>query len=302
MISRAEVSSNANRYVVKISSPRPGTLPFQFAPPAASPTGVTSVNARPTAPDQQHREPDAEQQRRDPLAAQHLDHGVRAVAADEHQHEQEQHHHGARVDDDLHEAEEQRPLGHVEHAQREHRAGQAQRRVHGVAGEHHAQRAGERDRAEDPERHRLAAPARRHRAGTPGEARRHRLLAALGRQFTTRCDIDSLACCSALPRALGRRSRTRGRRRSLARSRTAPHRSRRGAPGRLHVVVLLGLAEPHRVRRLLHARQQRGEQLLLGEDQVLPVVVGQLVEVASSSASGSGRPRRTGRSRCTGGS
>ena len=28
----------------------PGTLPFQFAPPAASPTGVTSVNARPTAP------------------------------------------------------------------------------------------------------------------------------------------------------------------------------------------------------------------------------------------------------------
>src|SRR5690349_2678329 len=49
VISSAEVSSKANRYLVKISCPMPGTLPFQFAPFAASPAGMTSVNARPTA-------------------------------------------------------------------------------------------------------------------------------------------------------------------------------------------------------------------------------------------------------------
>src|SRR5690349_16268305 len=45
----------------------------------------------------------------------------------------------------------------------------------------------------------------------------------------------------------------------------------------LDVVVLLVVAEAHRVRRLLHARQQRGEQLLLRVDQVEAVVVGHLV-------------------------
>jgi hypothetical protein len=142
---------------VKISCTEAGDVAVPVRPARCQPDRGDVGERPPDGPHQQHREPDAEQQRRSPLSAQHLDDGVRAVAADEHQHEQEQHHHGARVDDDLHEAEEHRPLGHVEHAQREHRAGQAQRRVHGVAGEHHAQRAGERDRAEDPERHRLAA-------------------------------------------------------------------------------------------------------------------------------------------------
>ena len=58
---------------------------------------------------------------------------------------------------------------------------------------------------------------------------------------------------------------------------------------RADVVVLLGVAQPHRVRRLLHARQQRRQQLLLGEDQVLPVVAGQLVLVAHGQ-----RPGRAG--------
>ena len=41
---------------------------------------------------------------------------LRGVDADQHQHEQEQHHHRAGVDDHLHHAQEQRVLGHVEHA------------------------------------------------------------------------------------------------------------------------------------------------------------------------------------------
>src|SRR6266566_3612462 len=46
------------------------------------------------------------------------------------------------------------------------------------------------------------------------------------------------------------------------------------------VVVAFGRAEPHRVRRRLHRRLERGEQLLLGPDQALPVVIGDLVDVA----------------------
>ena len=78
VISSAEVSSNAKRYLVKISCAMPGTLPLRSVAPAARPTGVTSVSARPTAADQQHGEPEAEQQRGDPLAAQHLDDRVGA--------------------------------------------------------------------------------------------------------------------------------------------------------------------------------------------------------------------------------
>jgi hypothetical protein len=47
------------------------------------------------------------------------------------------------------------------------------------------------------------------------------------------------------------------------------------APG---IVVVL-IAQAHRMRRLLHSRQQRGQQHVLGVDQPLPVVVGQLVLV-----------------------
>ena len=45
------------------------------------------------------------------------------------------------------------------------------------------------------------------------------------------------------------------------------------------VVVLLVVAEPHRVRRRLHAGQQRRHQLLLGVDQLLAVVERELVLV-----------------------
>jgi hypothetical protein len=149
VISSAEVSSKANRYWVKISAPRPVTLP----PAPASAGGEQRAADR---PDQQHGEREPDDHGGQPLPAQHLDHRVGAVAAHQHQHEQEQHHHGAGVDDDLHESEERRVLDHVEHGEREHRAGQAQRRVDGVAGEHHAQRAEQRDGTHDPERDGLA--------------------------------------------------------------------------------------------------------------------------------------------------
>src|SRR5439155_575886 len=55
---------------------------------------------------------------------------------------------------------------------------------------------------------------------------------------------------------------------------------------RTDVVVLLVVAQAHVVRRLLHARQQWREQLLLGEDQVLAAVPGQLVLVAHGQRAG----------------
>src|SRR4051794_7471865 len=48
---------------------------------------------------------------------------------------------------------------------------------------------------------------------------------------------------------------------------------------RAAVVVALVVAQPHRVRRLLHAREQRSEEVGLLVDQVGAVVVGQLVLV-----------------------
>ncbi len=55
------------------------------------------------------------------------------------------------------------------------------------------------------------------------------------------------------------------------------------------VVGALVVAEPHRVRRLLHARQQRGEQVGLLVDQVGAVVVGELVLVGHRQRAGRAR-------------
>src|SRR3954447_7190142 len=52
------------------------------------------------------------------------------------------------------------------------------------------------------------------------------------------------------------------------------------------VVVLLVVAEPHRVRRGLHAGQQRSHQLLLRVDELLAVVEGQLVLVRHRQRAG----------------
>ena len=79
------------------------------------------------------------------------------VAAHQHQHEQEQHHDGAGVDDDLREPDERPGLDDVEHAEAQHRDDQEQRRVHGVAGGHRADRTEQGEEAEDPERDGLAA-------------------------------------------------------------------------------------------------------------------------------------------------
>src|SRR6478736_8651946 len=69
------------------------------------------------------------------------------------------------------------------------------------------------------------------------------------------------------------------------RTRTSWGGSSRGPP----VVVALVVAEPHRVRRLLHARQQRGQQVGLLVDQVGAVVVGQLVLVGHRQRAGRAR-------------
>src|SRR3982074_3123823 len=58
-------------------------------------------------------------------------------------------------------------------------------------------------------------------------------------------------------------------------------------PGRAqHVVVALGLTQAHRVRRGLHARLQRRDELFLGPDQAFPVVVGELVVVGHRERAG----------------
>ncbi|MBP2476076.1 hypothetical protein JOF53_004948 [Crossiella equi] len=106
--------------------------------------------------DQQRGEADTGEGGGQALTAQHLDHRVRAVPADQHQHEQEQHHDRAGVDDDLHHAEERRLLHQVQHAEAEHGEHQPQRGVHRVAGEEHAQATGQRERAEHPEHDLLA--------------------------------------------------------------------------------------------------------------------------------------------------
>src|SRR5919199_15665 len=57
----------------------------------------------------------------------------------------------------------------------------------------------------------------------------------------------------------------------------------------LHVVVLLGLAQPHRMRSRLHSGQQRRQQILLGVDQISTVVVGHLVLVGHGQCAGRAR-------------
>src|SRR3954466_8815479 len=62
--------------------------------------------------------------------------------------------------------------------------------------------------------------------------------------------------------------------------------TRHGRDGPADVVGLIVVSEPHRVRRLLHSRHQRREQLVLGEDEVLAAVVGQSVHVAHRQGAG----------------
>ena len=157
VISSAEVSSNGEQVLGEQQPAISLTLPPAVRRRPARPPGVADSGPRAPRP-ASTGEADAEHGRGHPLAAQRLHHRVGGVAADQHQHEQEQDHDRAGVDDDLHDAQERRLLDEVEDAQAEHRHHQEQRRVDGVAGEHHAERPGQRDRAEDPEADGLAAP------------------------------------------------------------------------------------------------------------------------------------------------
>ena len=155
-------------------------------------------------------------------------------------------------------AEERRVLGHVEHAQREHRArpgtAPSGRRC-GPNTMPSAPTSASGPRIQNVTASPTPVWAPPGTVSPPG---------ASSEQSTHRT-------CSAAPRP--------------DTSEPGSHR-RRASVGPCDVVVLLVVAQPHRVRRLLHARQQRGEQLLLGVDQVLPVVVGQLVLVGHGQRAG----------------
>ena len=155
-ISSADVSSKANRYLVNSSVGDRST----FEPPRGSACVQVRrrapVNARRPSSATSSAKPRPNSAAASRWPAQGLDERVRGVAADEHQHEQEQDHDRAGVDDDLHQAEERPLLDEVERAERHHRGDQRERRVDRVAQQHHADRAGQRERPEHPERHRLA--------------------------------------------------------------------------------------------------------------------------------------------------
>ena len=115
--------------------------------------------------DEQRRHAQAEQHRGAPLALDRLDQGVGGVDPDQHDHEQEQHHDRAGVDEDLHAAQEGRLLGEVHDSEAHHHDRHAQRGVHGLLGEQQAEGAHHHDRCEHPEEDGL--PATHHRATLP---------------------------------------------------------------------------------------------------------------------------------------
>ena len=219
--------------------------------------------------------------RDDPLLAQHLERGVAGVPAGQHQHEQEQHHDRAGVDDDLHEPEELGVLRDVQAAQAQHGQHQPERRVH-------------RALWRTPCRPRRAAPAapgsRTRSAPPPGVGRRRVGRRGRGgrgqrpsgqhrRPAHSRLGAATGPPCPALAAPPTDRSRPTPR---------PVGRACRQQFGSAGVVVVL-VAQPHRMRRLLHPGQQRGQQHVLGVDQPLPVVVGQLVLVGHGQ-----RPGRAG--------
>ena len=160
----------------------------------------------------------------------------RRVPPDQHQHEQEQDHDRAGVDDDLHQAEERRLLDEVERRRgTPSSATSEQRRVHGVAGEHHAERAGERDRPEDPEQRppRRARSRPRPARSSPGSTSPR----VGARADAVRVGVDrrsAWAVCRGRHRrlrAVRRRVRGRAARSGPARRRSSPSRRRRAASG-----------------------------------------------------------------------
>ena len=107
------------------------------------------------------------------LAADGLHEGVGAVDADEHEDEQEEHHHGAGVDDHLHDAEELGPLRDVQERQRDHDEDDGQGRVDGLAGQQQAERREHHERAERPEQHGLGRARPAGLGQCPGGCRQH---------------------------------------------------------------------------------------------------------------------------------
>ena len=105
------------------------------------------------------------------------------------------------------------------------------------------------------------APDDRERRQDPEQDR----LAGAGHEVTSASSVGRVCCLDVLPLGVGRRG-------DLA-----------------EVVVALLEAVGHRERRREHALLQRGEQLVLGVDQVGAVVVGELVEVGHRQRAGRAR-------------
>ena len=237
MISSAPVSSNAHRYWVKISAASPCDVAAALA--CARPVNPVDRDVA-DAGDQQNAEADADDDRRDALSANGFHQRLGGVDADQHQHEQEQHHHRAGVDHHLHDAEEQRVLGDVEHRQRDHRAWPGT----------------------SPSTPPSARPPRRSRRPPP-------------RRRAPRTAPPRWSWCAR-----------RRRRRAPRRARPLTVTSSAIGLDVAEVVVLVGAARRHRVRRRLHPRLQRCEQLVLAPDQVGAVVVGHLVVVGHRQRAG----------------
>ena len=107
------------------------------------------------AGDQQDAKGQSAQDGRNPLAAKGFHQGLRGVDADDHEDEQEQHHHRTGVDHHLHHAEEQRILSDVDHGQRDHGGGQADRGVDRLGCGDDADGTDDGEGAQNPEHHRL---------------------------------------------------------------------------------------------------------------------------------------------------
>ncbi len=100
---------------------------------------------------------------------------VAPVDAEQHDHEQEQHHDRAGVDDDLHREQERRVQQQVHHREAEEVHHEEQRRVHGVAHQQHRDRRARRRSARRPRTRRCPAAPTALLVDRIGAERRRRL-------------------------------------------------------------------------------------------------------------------------------
>jgi len=114
--------------------------------------------------DRQHcsdSEYQADRRGQEPLTLDRLLDCIRRLNAHQHEDEQEEHHDGTGVDNDLNNEQEWRTLSGIEHGETDHHNRQAQRSVHGLLGEHQPKRGDHHDWREEPERRHFSSPPTR---------------------------------------------------------------------------------------------------------------------------------------------